>query len=141
MSGVVVGVFNTKDEKEERMLRVRSLLSIDKGEGDIMSEVQQSYTIPIGNKAIAIEDDDFVQGYDAGYDAYRRYHRDDTVIDASLLLSRLRNGWNSECSDMWTTGYLMGWLTAFYEQEEGQLARSIDVNPENVTSNSTQQAS
>ncbi len=105
-----------------------------------MPQVQQ-HTIRIGNKSVVVEDDHFVQAYDAGYEAYYRYHRDDGVIDASLLLFQLRNGWNGECSDMWTTGYLMGWLTAFYEQEEGQLARSIDVNPGDTTSNPIQQAS
>ena len=89
-----------------------------------MPQVQQ-HTILIGNKAIAVEDDDFVQAYNAGYDTYYRYHREDEVIDASLLLFQLRNGWNGERPDMWTTGYILGWLAAFYEQEEGQLVLSI----------------
>lgn len=105
-----------------------------------MTQVQQKL-VAIGKRIVVIEDDHFVQAYDAGYGAYYRYHRQDEVIDSSLLLFQLRNGWNGECSEMWTTGYLMGWLAGFYEQGEGQLARSMDVNPGDATSNIIQQAS
>ena len=47
--------------------------------------------------------------------------------DTTLLLFLFRNGWGAGQSDMWMTGYIMGWLTAFYEQEDGQLALCISV--------------
>ncbi len=89
-----------------------------------MAQVEQ-YRVSIGNKSILVEDEEFAHAYDAGYETYHRYHRDDDVIDSAILLFQLRNGWNGGCSAMWTTGYIMGWLAAFYEQEEGQLAFSV----------------
>ncbi len=99
-----------------------TLTSLDcKGEG------HHAHVVSIGKMSVLVEDEDLVQAYDAGYEAYNRYHRQDDVIDASLLLFQLRNGWNSECSDMWNTGYLMGWLAGFYEQEQGVLALCMAV--------------
>lgn len=91
-----------------------------------MTHVQQQRA-SIGNRSVVVEDEDFVRAYNAGYETYYLYHRDDEVIDVSLLLFQLRNGWNGERSDMWTTGYIMGWLGAFYEQEDGQLALCVPV--------------
>ncbi len=90
-----------------------------------MEQVQQPHSVSIGKRAVLVEDEEFVRGYDAGYETYRRYHRDDDVIDSAILLFQLRNGWNSECSEMETTGFIMGWLAAFYEQEDGQLALRV----------------
>jgi len=92
-----------------------------------MPQVQQSHMISIGNKSVLVEDEEFARAYDVGYETYHRYHRDEDVIDSAILLFQLRNGWNGDRSDMWTTGYLLGWLAAFYEREEGQLARTVDI--------------
>lgn len=54
------------------------------------------------------------------------------MIGTNTLLFLLKNGWNAGPSDQWTTGYIMGWLVAFYEQEDGQSERSTDVNMTNV---------
>jgi len=86
-----------------------------------MTHVQQPHLISIGNKSVLVEDENFAHAYDVGYETYYRYHRDDDVIDSAILLFQLRNGWNDACSEMETTSYIMGWLAAFYEQEEGQL--------------------
>lgn len=96
-----------------------------------MAHVQQQ-VVAIGTRSVLVEDEDLVRAYDAGYEAYHQYHRHDDVIDSAILLFHLRNGWNNGCSDMWNTGYIIGWLAAFYEQEEGQLARSTDVNVTNT---------
>jgi len=92
-----------------------------------MEQIQQPHRVSIGNRVVLVEDEEFVLAYDAGYETYHRYHRDDDVIDSAILLFQLRNGWNSECSEMEATGFIMGWLAAFYEQEEGQLALCVSV--------------
>ncbi len=92
-----------------------------------MTHVQQPHMVSIGNKSVLVEDEEFARAYDEGYETYHRYHCDDDVIDSSILFFQLRNGWNGGYSEMWTTGYLMGWLAGFYEQEEGQLALSVSV--------------
>jgi len=129
--------------KEARMLwDMPSLLSRHTKEKSVMAQVQQQpRMISIGNRSVLVEDEEFVQAYDAGYEAYYRYHRQDDVIDSSILLFQLRNGWNERCSDMENTGYIMGWLAAFYEQEEGQLARSVCVNLGDANTDSIRQAS
>jgi len=91
-----------------------------------MTHIQQQ-VICIGTRSVLVEDEDFARAYDVGYETYHRYHRDDNVIDSAILLFQLRNGWNDTCSEMEHTGFIMGWLAGFYEQEEGHLARSIDV--------------
>lgn len=97
--------------------------------------------VSIGKMSVLVEDEDVVQAYNVGYETYHRYHRQDEVIDATILLFQLRNGWNSDCSDMWNTGYLMGWLAAFYEQEDGQLALSVYINTSDAKPDPIQQAS
>ncbi len=92
-----------------------------------MAQVQQPHVVSIGKRAVLVEDEDFARAYDVGYETYHQYHRDDDVIDSAMLLFHLRNGWNDACSAMWTTGFIMGWLAAFYEQEEGQLALCVSV--------------
>jgi len=90
----------------------------------------QPLIVSIGKRAVLVEDEDFARAYDAGYETYHRYHRDEEVIDSALLLFQVRNGWNTERSEMETTGFIMGWLAAFYEQEEGQLALCVSVTRE-----------
>ncbi len=92
-----------------------------------MTHVQQPHLISIGNKSVLVEDGDFARAYDGGYETYHRYHRDNDVIDSAILLFQVRNGWNAACSEMETTGFIMGWLAAFYEQEDGQMALSVSV--------------
>jgi hypothetical protein len=84
----------------------------------------------IGTKGVLVEDDEFVHGYDDGYTVYHQYYHDEKVLNAYVLLMQLRNGWGDEAyvSDMHTTGFLVGWLAAFLEQEEGQLARCVALN-------------
>jgi hypothetical protein len=85
--------------------------------------------VTIGNKTVCIEDEEFVRGFETGYDAYRMYHRrDDEVICTHTFLFLLKNGWNAGQSDQWITGYITGWYAAFHEQEHGQLALSVEVN-------------
>ncbi len=92
-----------------------------------MAQEQHQHIVAIGNRSVLVEDEEFARAYDAGYETHDRYHRDDEVIDASLLLFQLRNGWNERCSEMENTGYIMGWLAGFYEQVKGQLALSVPV--------------
>jgi len=106
-----------------------------------MAQVQQQHRVSIGNRSVLVEDEEFVYAYDAEYETYHRYHRQGDVIDSAILLFQLRNGWNERCSEMWNTGYIMGWLAAFYEQEDGQLARFVCVNPGDANTDSIQQAS
>lgn len=83
--------------------------------------------VALGTILIMIEGEEFIGGFESGYDSYHTYHHRDEVIETSTLLFLLKNGWNGDKSEMWTTGYIMGWLAAFYEQEEGQLALCIPV--------------
>lgn len=92
-----------------------------------MTQVQRPHVISIGNKRVLVEDEDFARSYDKGYETYHRYHHDDEMVDSALLLFQVRNGWNDAHSEMETTAYIMGWLAAFYEQEQGQLAQFVSV--------------
>ncbi len=99
-------------------------------EDDSMTDVSLS-TVTIGAKTVLLDEsdyDEFVRGYDDGYETCHRHRRDNTTICASTLLFYVRNGWNDAVSVMYNTGFLVGWLAAFLEQEEGQLARCVDIN-------------
>ncbi len=74
-----------------------------------------------------IDDEEFVSGFESGYDSYHTYHHRDEVIETTTLLFLLKNGWNGGPSDLWNTGYIIGWLAGFYEQEQGTLALCIPV--------------
>jgi len=85
----------------------------------------QPQYITIGTIPLLVEEKEFIGGFDSGYDSYHTYHQCGEVIETSTLLFLIKNGWNGDHSDMWTTGYIMGWLAAFYEQEDGQLALCV----------------
>ena len=84
--------------------------------------------IMLGTMLLLINDADFLHGYDNGYETFHTYHPKEEAVDTSTLLFLLKNGWNAGHSDQWVTGYIMGWLAAFYEQEKGQLALSTSVS-------------
>ncbi len=94
-------------------------------ESAFQHESPQSVTI--GTIPLLTEDKDFADGFERGYDNYHTYHRRSEVIETSTLFFLLRNGWNADHSEMWTTGYIMGWLAGLYEQEDGQLALCMPV--------------
>jgi len=105
---------------------------------------QQQQVVVLGTIQVLVDDTAFVQGYETGYGTYHTYHaqQDDGVIEVSTLLFLLRNGWNVGQSDQWNTGYIMGWLAAFYEQEKGMFALSTYVaNVGDAERDSRQQAS
>jgi len=87
----------------------------------------QQQQVSLGATLIMIEDEEFIGGFETRYDSYHTYHQQGEVIEISTLLFLLKNGWNGERSEMWTAGYIMGWLAGFYEQEDGQLALSVPV--------------
>ena len=87
----------------------------------------QSQYITIGTIPLLIEDKEFVSGFERGYESYHTYHQHGEVIETSTLLFLLRNGWNADHTDMWTTGYIMGWLAGLYEQENGQFALCMPI--------------
>lgn len=63
----------------------------------------------------AQEQPDFQQGYGEGQAQYQRWHQHDTGIDANTLLFLVRNGWASGThSDLWQTGYIVGWLFTLF---------------------------
>ncbi len=85
------------------------------------SQFQQVFP---GTVTIAEEDEEFVNGFDRGYKSYHTFHLQGEIIETSTFLFLLKNGWNAGTSDMWNTGYIMGWLKGFYEQEDRQRVRS-----------------
>jgi len=69
----------------------------------------------------AQEQPDFQQGYEEGQAQYQRWHQHDTGIDTGTLLFLVRNGWASDTySDVWQTGYIVGWLFALFVQTTSQ---------------------
>jgi len=101
-------------------------------ENDIMTtsghQSCQQHDILLGSIQVHIDDNDFVYGFEEGYDTFHAYHSKEERIDASIFLFLLKNGWGVGHSEMWTTGYILGWLAACYEQERGQLALSSGVS-------------
>lgn len=78
------------------------------------------HTLPLGQLSISLDDPDFCNGYEQGIYQYNHWHRDDLTIDAAMLLSLVRNGWGSQrYSEMWQTGYIVGWLGALFTHAHG----------------------
>jgi len=88
----------------------------------------QQQRVAIGNILLILDDEDFLRGYTNGYETSHTYHPKGEGIDTSTLLFLLKNGWDAGHTDQWNTGYIMGWLAAFYEQEAGQFALSVYVS-------------
>ncbi len=98
------------------------------------TSIQQQQQVVLGTMLLRIDDEDFLCGYTNGYETFHAYHHKEDAVDTSTLLFLLRNGWNAGHTDQWMTGYILRWLAAFYEQEDGQFALSMDAptlcNPE-----------
>ncbi len=92
-----------------------------------MTRMQQQQ-VTLGNTLLMIDDEDFLRGYNNGYETSHAYHQKEDAVDTSILLFLLKNGWDAGHTDQWNTGYILGWLSAFYEQEDGQLALSTYVS-------------
>ena len=84
---------------------------------------QHAYSMSIGSKTVLVDDEEFVRAYDKGHATYYRYHRDEQVMDVALLAFQVQSS-----SEMHHIGAILGWLAAFFEQEEGQLARTFEVH-------------
>jgi hypothetical protein len=70
---------------------------------------------------IVLEHPEFRAGYEEGHRQYERWHRHDTGITTSTLLFLVRNGWGAgTSSDLWQTGYIVGWLFALFEHMTDQ---------------------
>ena len=76
--------------------------------------------LSLGQVVITLDNPDFYNGYEQGIHQYNQWHRDDLTIDAALLLALVRNGWGSQrYSEMWQTGYIVGWLGALFAHAYG----------------------
>lgn len=74
-----------------------------------------SARLSLGQITISVDNPDFRHGHEQGVRQYEQWHRDDRFIDAAMLLFLIRNGWGSQrYSDMWQTGYIVGWLGALF---------------------------
>lgn len=92
-----------------------------------MTSIQQQQ-VAIGKTLLLIDDKDFLPGYTDGYETFHAYRSKGDGVDSSTLLFLLRNRWDTGHTDQWNTGYIMGWIAAFYEQENGQFTLSTSLN-------------
>ena len=79
---------------------------------------QRQHLAGIGTVHLSRDDEDFVSGYQEGYNTYKTYHDNEEGVDTATLLFLIKNGGNAGRSDPWNTGYIVGWLAALYEQED-----------------------
>ena len=94
-----------------------------------MTSIPQYQQIALGAILLLIDDEDFLHGYTNGYETFHVYHpNEERRVDTSTLLFLLKNGWNAGQTDQWNTGYIIGWLAALYEQEDGQFAFSTSIS-------------
>jgi hypothetical protein len=81
----------------------------------------------LGTLTLSLDDPEFLSGYEHGMQQYEQWHRDELTMDDSLLLSLVRNGWGgSRYSEMWQTGFIIGWLFALFAHATGTTA---DLSP------------
>lgn len=65
------------------------------------------------------EDPDFQEGFGEGMAQYQQWHQQEECVDMSTLLFLVRNGWgNTSPTEMWQTGYIVGWLFTFFGQSD-----------------------
>jgi hypothetical protein len=58
---------------------------------------------------------DFQEGFVEGVAQYQHWHQHEEWVGTSTLLFLVRNGWgNNTRTEMWQTGYIVGWLFAFF---------------------------
>ncbi len=75
------------------------------------------------------EVEEFVCGYDQGYaSAYDETPHNNNLLSLSHVLMQVQNNWNHAVSPVVCAGFLVGWLALFFEQEQGEFARTQSVS-------------
>ncbi len=80
------------------------------------------------------EVEEFIRGFDDGYESsYYETPHDNCMLSLSHVLMQVQNSWNHAPSPVLYAGFLVGWLALFFEQEQGEFARTQDVSSVSVT--------
>lgn len=70
----------------------------------------------IGNALIEVTDDQFCNGYTAGYLTYHVHYRNKMLTDAEIYEFIMRHMQDVRSTDRWNTGFVLGWTAKMHEK-------------------------
>jgi hypothetical protein len=74
-------------------------------------------TKPIGNITIAVQDDEFFDGYQTGYLHFRTCCQGATLSEGDMCLFLTRNYFDGGSTERYNIGYITGWFAALFTTE------------------------
>lgn len=72
----------------------------------------------IGSALIAVTDDQFCNGYTAGYLTYHVHYRNRTLSEQEIYEFIIRHMQDVTHTDRWNTGFVLGWAAKMHEKNE-----------------------
>jgi hypothetical protein len=78
----------------------------------------------VGNITIAVQDDEFFDGYQAGYLRFRTHYQGKTLSEGDMRLFLARKYFDGSSTTRYNVGYITGWYAALFthEQERAHVA-------------------
>ncbi len=79
---------------------------------------------PVGNITIAVQDDEFFDGYQAGYLCFRTHYQRKTLTEGDMRSFLVHSYFQGSTSERYNIGYITGWYAALFihEPERAHLA-------------------
>jgi hypothetical protein len=84
---------------------------------------------PIGNITIAVQDDEFLEGYQAGYLRFRTYYQGKMLSEGDMHLFLARNYFDGSATERYNIGYITGWYAALFIHEPEQAHVAVQPPP------------
>lgn len=72
---------------------------------------------PIGNITITVQDDEFFDGYQAGYLRFRAHYQGQALSKGDMRLFLARNYFDGSNATRYNVGYITGWYAALFTNE------------------------
>jgi hypothetical protein len=83
----------------------------------------------IGNLTIAVQDDEFLDGYQAGHLRFRAHYQGQTLSEGDMRLFLARNYFDGSATERYNVGYITGWYAALFTHEPERARMAVQSPP------------
>lgn len=83
----------------------------------------------IGNITVAVQDDEFFDGYQAGYLRFRTHYQGKTLSEGDMRMFLARNYFDGSATTRYNVGYITGWYAALFTIEPERARTTVQPSP------------
>ncbi len=82
---------------------------------------------PVGNITIAVQDEEFFDGYQSGYLCFRTHYQGKMLTEGDIHSFLVHNFFAGNTTERYNIGYITGWYAALFthEPQRTHLARMV----------------